>query len=83
MKISLAAAGALTLLGFVAGCSSQEPARTPSTSSVTSSATPSAPLQEPFGSVLVRWNYYRVSAGVPPIVADPELNLAAEHHAKY
>ena len=33
--------------------------------------------------MLARWNYYRASAGVPPIVADPELNLAAEHHAKY
>src|SRR5579872_4184058 len=82
IKILLAVSGAATLGCLMAGCSSQR-AATPSTASVTTSAPNSAPLQEPFGSVLVRWNYYRASVGVPPIVADPELNVAAEHHAKY
>jgi hypothetical protein len=83
MKILVAVSGAAALVCLVAGCSSQTPAATPSTSSETSSESPSAPLQEPFSSVLARWNYYRASAGVPPIVADPKLNEAALHHAKY
>jgi cysteine-rich secretory family protein len=76
MRIS----GATVLLCVVIGCSSQTPHATPS---ITSSAPQPAPLQEPFQSVLVRWNYYRAAAGVPPIVADPALNEAALHHAKY
>ena len=83
MKILIAVSGAAGLVCLVAGCSSQTPAATPSASSVTSSESSLPPLQEPFSSVLARWNYYRASAGVPPIVADPELNLAALHHAKY
>jgi hypothetical protein len=43
----------------------------------------SAPLEEPFRSILVRWNYYRAAVDVPPIVAEPALNEAALHHAKY
>jgi len=74
--------GVATLVCLVTGCSSQTPASSPSTSTAYS-VSPSAPLQEPFGSVLARWNYYRVNAGVPPIVADPALNEAALHHAKY
>jgi len=82
MKIPLVMC-AFALLGVLAGCSSQAPLATPSTSLSSASVAPSAPLQEPFRSTLVRWNYYRASAGVPPIVADPELNQAALHHAKY
>src|ERR1022692_647150 len=81
IRICFAMSVAVALVCFVGGCSSQT-AATPSSSSETSS-TPTAPLQEPFSSVLARWNYYRASAGVPPIVAEPELNLAAQHHAKY
>jgi hypothetical protein len=76
----LPALGAAALLCFLAGCAPQTP---PETSAAASSAMPSAPLEEPFRSVLVRWNYYRASAGVPPIVAEPALNDAALHHAKY
>jgi hypothetical protein len=82
MKIPLVMC-AFALLGVLAGCSSQAPLATPSTSLSSASVAPSAPLQEPFQSTLVRWNYYRASAGVPPIVADQMLNEAALHHAKY
>jgi hypothetical protein len=74
---------ATILVCLVAGCSSQTPVATPSTTSATSGVPQSAPLEEPFRSILARWNYYRTSAGVPPIVADPALNEAALHHAKY
>jgi hypothetical protein len=80
---NLVAVGAVAFLWMVAGCASQTPAATPSTSPLSSSVQQPAQLQEPFASVLARWNYYRASAGVPPIVAEPELNEAALHHAKY
>ena len=70
------------LLCLLAGCASQT-ASTNAAGSVASSAPASPPLPEPFKSVLTRWNYYRTSAGVPAIAADPALNEAALHHAKY
>jgi len=70
------------LVCLAAGCSSRNSSAAPASSSGTS-APSSAPLAEPFSSALVRWNYYREAAGVAPIAADPELNLAAQHHAKY
>ena len=79
MRIFLVAGCATALAIVVAGCASQPPA----TSATSASAAPAAPLNEPFSSALARWNYYRTGAGVPPIVDDPELNLAAQHHAKY
>ena len=80
MKTLIGVSAAIAVLCWVAGCSSQTPAATPSTSPVTAGA---APLPEPFPSVLARWNYYRASVGVPPIVVDSLLNEAAVHHAKY
>ncbi len=77
------ALGAAALLSFLAGCASQTPPETSAGASVASSAMPSAPLEEPFRSVLARWNFYREAVGVPQIVAEPELNEAALHHAKY
>src|SRR5689334_9779464 len=79
---TLAGLGAAALICFIAGCSSQPPVNS-TRPSAASNALPSTPLQEPFGGVLARWNYYRASAGVPPIAADPALNEAALHHAKY
>jgi hypothetical protein len=63
------------------GCSSQPVP--PQASSSSAAAAQSAPLEEPFPSILTRWNYYRAAAGVPPIVDEAELNEAALHHAKY
>jgi hypothetical protein len=74
---------ALAFFGLVTGCSLQAPSSAPPAPSPNSSIAASSPLQEPFPSALVRWNYYRASAGVPPIAADPMLNEAALHHAKY
>ncbi len=68
---------------LIAGCSSLPSAASRSTASAASSATSSTPLQEPFPGILARWNYYRASAGVPPVVVDPALSDAAAHHAKY
>jgi len=83
MKNLVRLSGAVALLCLLTGCSSQSPTANPSTSPVAAIAAPSAPLPEPYPSVLARWNYYRASVGVAPIVADPELNEAALHHAKY
>jgi Cysteine-rich secretory protein family len=83
MKLLIGLSGAAVLLCLLAGCSSQSPGATTSKSSVASNAPPPAPLEEPFRSILTRWNFYRASVGVAPIVADPELNEAALHHAKY
>jgi len=83
MKILIGVSGAAAILCLIAGCSLETPAPTPPTSSVTSSGVQTVPVQEPFPSILARWNYYRASVGVPPIVADPALNEAALHHAKY
>jgi hypothetical protein len=77
-----AVASAMALISLVAGCSTPSSLQT-APSVAASSATPSEPLQQPFPSVLARWNYYREAAGVPPITAEPALNEAAEHHAKY
>src|SRR5579871_704851 len=70
-----------TLAALFAGCSSQ-PVPPPASGS-SSAAVKSAPLEEPFPSILTRWNYYRAAAGVLPIVDEPDLNAAALHHAKY
>jgi hypothetical protein len=81
MRILFGASCSVLLGCLLAGCVAQT---TPGTASAPSSnVAQSAPLEEPFRSVLTRWNYYRAAAGVPPIVADPELNVAAQHHAKY
>ena len=82
MKILIRMSGVAALVCLLAGCSSLTSVATPS-STVASSVVQSASLQEPFGSILSRWNYYRQSAGVRPIVADPALNQAALHHARY
>jgi hypothetical protein len=82
LKILIGVTGVLALVCFFAGCSSLAPATT-STSLPNPSHPESAPLEEPFRSILARWNYYRASVGVPPIVADAKLNEAALHHAKY
>jgi hypothetical protein len=79
MKIVAVLTGVATLL-VLAGCSSQTPA---TTASSTAASSASAPLAEPFRSALDRWNYYREAAGLAPVPDDPELNLAAQHHAKY
>lgn len=39
--------------------------------------------QQPFKGLLARWNWYRESAGVPPITADPDLSEGAALHSKY
>src|SRR5258706_15309888 len=71
---------AVLLLVTFAGCSSTAP---PSASSPPQAAAQPTPLQEPYPAILARWNFYRQAAGVPPIVAQPELNQAALHHAQY
>jgi hypothetical protein len=86
MRMLLGVCGATGLFCLIAGCASGPSGMAPAisgTTSGTASQRSSAPLQEPFSSALSRWNYYRTSAGVPPVVADPALNEAALHHAKY
>jgi hypothetical protein len=73
--------GATVLACLLVACSAQMPASGPA--SAPTAETQSAPLSEPFRSSLARWNYYRSSVGVPAIDADPALNEAALHHAKY
>ena len=76
--------GSIALLFcLLGGCSSQTSASNSSTTAISPGRAQSAPLQEPFASILSRWNYYRAAAGVPRIAADPALNQAALHHAKY
>jgi hypothetical protein len=82
MRIRIAVSS-VALLWLVAGCASQMPTATAPAASATAAAPPTAALEEPFRSVLTRWNYYREAAGLAPIPDDPELNLAAQHHAKY
>lgn len=82
MKISVRALGAATLI-CLAGCAPFFPAPAPARTRTDAAVTQAPPLQEPFPSVLARWNFYRQAAGVPPIEAEPQLNQAALHHAKY
>lgn len=71
---------ALTIVVF--GCS-QQTSTPPSQASPPAVASIDASVPENFRSAYDRWNYYRQAAGLPPINVDPNLNLAAEHHAKY
>jgi hypothetical protein len=73
--------GAPVMACLMIACAAQMPASGPPSTST--AATQSTALQEPFRSSLARWNYYRASVGVPAIDADPALNDAALHHAKY
>src|SRR5579871_3102049 len=82
-KTLVGVSGVAAILFLMAACSSQMLTATPSTSPETAGVAPSAPLPEPYPAVLARWNYYRASVGIPPIVVEPELNQAALHHAKY
>ncbi len=40
-------------------------------------------MKQPFSGALSRWNYYRESAGLRPVAADPKLSEAARSHSKY
>ncbi len=83
-RIFVASSAAALLVCALSGCASIAPSAAQSAPSAAApSAPPSAPLEEPFRSILARWNYYRASVGLPAIVADPALNQAALHHAKY
>src|SRR5579872_2791450 len=82
-KTLVGVSGVAAILFLMAACSSQMLTATPSASPETAGVAPSAPLPEPYPAVLARWNYYRASVGIPPIVVDPALNQAALHHAKY
>ena len=70
--------GSLLLCLLAAACSSQAPPTAPP-----ASPTPAVQLEEPLRGALSRWNYYRESAGVPPITTDAALSEAARMHSKY
>lgn len=71
------------LLCLIAACSSQAPSAASSGASAGVVPGHSPALEEPFRSILYRWNFYRTAAGVPPIADESDLNDAALHHAKY